>query len=99
MGESLYFVKLGLEEERPKLGKLGSSEVLVQLICDDHTLRHETNRRSSASELAKHAVRLRYPDLEEIGYADASRHSGPLPGNFRKADFVAPCGCRVWYSI
>jgi hypothetical protein len=77
MGEWLYFVKLGSDEERPKLG---SSEVLVQLICDDLALRHETNRRSSASKLAKHAVGLRYPYLEEIGYADASLYSGNSQG-------------------
>ena len=84
MGESLYFVKLGSDEERTKLGKLGSREVLVQLICDDHALRHETNRRSSASKLAKHSFRLQYPYL--LPTRNGRTHLTEFTGFFERYD-------------
>ena len=95
MADWFYFVNVALDEESIRLD---NSQLLVQLICEDHAKYYEADRQSSASRIAKDAVSGRYPSTgTDIGYTEANRFSGELPSNFAKADFVAPCGCRAWY--
>ena len=95
MADWFYFVTAALDKES---ARLGSSQLLVQLICEDHAKYYEADRQSSASRIAKDAVSSRYPSAgTDIGYTEAARFSGDLPANFKSADFVAPCGCRAWY--
>ena len=95
MADRSYFVTAALDEESIRLG---NSQLLVQLICEDHAKYYEADRQSSASRIAKDAVSSRYPSAgADIGYTEVNRFSGDLPSNFAQPDFVAPCGCRAWY--
>jgi hypothetical protein len=90
-----YFVCVAKSE---RLARFGSSELLVQLVCQDHGKFYESNRERSARQLALVAMVDRHHSAaEDMSYADPKRYFGNLPANFRAADFSAPCGCCVWY--
>jgi hypothetical protein len=94
MPKNIYLVRIAKSES---LARLGSSDLLVQLVCKDHT-QHTYDRERCARQLATEAMIDRcHTTLQEMGYAEAERYYGDLPTNFRSADFSAPCECRVWY--
>jgi hypothetical protein len=94
MPENTYFVRIAKSES---LAEVGSSALLVQLVCADHT-KHTFDREGCARRLAREALVDRYPTkLEDMGYAETERCLCTLPTNLRNADFSVPCGCRVWY--
>jgi hypothetical protein len=90
-----YFVRVAKSES---LARFGSSELLVQLVCQDHAKFFESHRERHARQLALVAMVDRHHSAaEDMGYADPKGYFGNLPANFRAADFSAPCGCGAWY--
>lgn len=94
MADRFYFVRVAQSED---LAKLGNSELLVQLMCEDHLRGRKVDLESSAFEIALTAMKSRYPSAPNIGYKEVNQYPGELPVNFKTADFLAPCGCRAWY--
>jgi hypothetical protein len=90
-----YFVRVAKSES---WAQYGSSELLVQLVCTNHSDLRESDRERLARQLARDAMVDRYPAAAEgIGYTEANQYSGNFLTNLRGADFPAPCGCRVWF--
>ena len=79
MADWFYFVTVALDEAS---AVLDSSQLLVQLVCEDHACSYEIDRESSARRLAVDFVGNRYPPLTEIGYVETARFTGRLPKDF-----------------
>lgn len=94
MADGLYFVRVAQNED---LGRLGDSELLVQLMCEDHRRARRRDPESSALDIALSAMKSRYPSAPKIGHKEVIQYPGEVPENFRRADFPAPCGCRAWF--
>jgi hypothetical protein len=98
MADWFYSVRVARDED---LVQWGASNLLVQLVCENHLNAnfHETDREASACEIAVKALENRYGSeaISVIGYKEVSRYSGNFPMNLStETCFTAPCGCRAW---
>jgi hypothetical protein len=66
-----YFVRVAMSEDWVRFG---SSQLLVQLFCEDHAKPYESDRERSACQLAREAIVDRHHSTaEDMGYADAKQ--------------------------